>query len=42
MLLIGVYGEDVTVSVTETESPVSSIQWCGASIVFTKDDETIE
>lgn len=35
-------GGEVKVSSNEVESPVSNIYWCGSSIVFTKDDETIE
>lgn len=35
-------GDELKVNLTELESPVSSVHWCGASVVFTKDDETIE
>jgi len=37
-----ILGDELKVNLTELESPVSSVHWCGASVVFTKDDETIE
>lgn len=42
LLVLCPYANEVKVTVTELESPVSSLHWCGASVVFTKDDETIE
>lgn len=43
LLLFVVRSEnEVKVKFTEIESPVSTVVWCGASVVFTKDDETVE
>ncbi|CAD8167582.1 unnamed protein product [Paramecium pentaurelia] len=43
LLILFVQGQnEVKVSFNELESPVSNIYWCGSSVVFTKDDETIE
>ena len=42
LMISAAYSGEVKLSVQETESPVSSLVWCGASVVFTKDDEAVE
>jgi hypothetical protein len=42
ILTVAANSGEIKLAVHETESPVSSLLWCGASIVFTKDDEAVE
>jgi len=42
LLFISVICDGILSKFKELDSPVNSITWCGASVVFTKDDEAIE
>lgn len=42
LILCVIANNEVKVSFNEIESPVSNVYWCGSSVVFTKDDETVE